>query len=351
MQRAFEIDGRTIDDASPGFVIAEIGANHLGKVELAIDLIRAAKEAGADAVKFQKRDNRSLFTDAMYSSPYAGPNSFGATYGEHREALELGREDYRQILAFARSLGITLLASAWDKPSVDLLEGLDVPAFKACSGDLTNIPLLRHMAATGKPVLLSTGGSEMEDIERAQVAIREINGNLALLQCTAAYPTPVEDLHLAVIPALRAAYPELVIGLSDHYTGTDMAPVAYALGARIIEKHFTLDRAWPGTDQAFSLLPEELAAMVEALDRTHKALGQGRKTCLPKEKKPMVKLRKKLVAARDLEAGHVLRTEDVAIKSPGDGVAPYRLEQFLGAKLLSPLAKDEALSPNTLSRQ
>jgi N-acetylneuraminate synthase/sialic acid synthase len=349
MARTFEIDGTTISDTSPCYVIAEIGANHQGRLDLAKDLIRAAKDSGADAAKFQKRDNQSLYTKAMYDSPYGGVNSFGESYGAHRNALELDTSAYAELLVFARSLEITFLASAWDFPSVDLLHKLQIPAFKACSGDLTNIPLLEHMAATGRPIILSTGGGELDDVDRAQAAICAINPELAILQCTSAYPTSLEDLHLGVIPTLRGQYPDLVVGLSDHYPGTDMAAVAYALGARIIEKHFTLDRSWPGTDQAFSLLPAELRHMVDTLGKARKAIGDGCKSLLPQEKAPILKLRKKLVAARDLPSGHILTANDLAIKSPGGGLAPHQIHLVIGQRTLRRLAKDQTLELCLLS--
>ena len=212
-----------------------------------------AKQAGVDAVKLQKRDNRRLFTRALYDSPYDNENSFGPTYGAHREALELDRDAYVELQACARELGLVFFATAFDEASADLLEELDVPAYKIASGDLRNTPLLRHVAAFGKPLIVSTGGATLEDVDRAVEAVTAINPQLCLLQCTASYPAAVEELELGVIATYRERYPELVVGLSDHQDGIAMAPVAYMLGARVIEKHFTSSHTAKGTDHAFSL--------------------------------------------------------------------------------------------------
>jgi sialic acid synthase len=342
MSRHFRIDGVDVHDGSPCYVIAEIGHNHQGDVEKAKQLIRSAHEWGVNAVKLQKRANRTLYTRAYYEQPYDNEFSFGRTYGEHREALELGADEYRELQRYARELGITFFATAFDFESADMLAGLDVPAFKFASGDLKNTPLQRHVAAFGKPMFLSTGGGTMEDVERAVDAILPINDQLCVLQCTAAYPADVEDLNLNVIPALRERFPDLVIGLSDHQNGIAMAVVAYMLGARVIEKHFTLDHALKGTDHAFSLMPDGIRRLVRDLHRIPAALGDGLKRPLPVEEKPLEKMGKKLVAARELPEGHVLSEADLAIKSPADGgLPPYELDRIVGMRLLRSLRADE----------
>src|ERR687885_2051348 len=332
--RRLTIDGFEIHDGGECYVVAEIGHNHQGELAKAKRLIQAAKECGVHAVKLQKRANRSLYTREFFDQPYDNEFSFGATYGEHREALELGRDDYVELQRYARELGITFFATAWDFESADFLAELDVPAFKLASGDLKNTPLQRHVASFGKPIFLSTGGGTIEDVERAVETILPINPQLCVLQCTAAYPAATEDLNLRVITTLRERFPDLVIGLSDHQSGIAMALVAYMLGARVIEKHFTLDHAWKGTDHAFSLMPDGMRRLVRDLRRVEPALGDGVKRPLPVEQKPLEKMGKKLVAARDLDAGHVLTEDDVAIKSPADGgLPPYELERLLGLRL------------------
>jgi len=340
--RSLSIDGFEIRDDGPCYVVAEVGHNHQGDVEHAKRLIDAAKECGVDAVKLQKRDNRALYTREFYEQPYDNELSFGRTYGEHREALELGADDYRELLRHAREVGVTLFATAFDFESADLLAELDVPAFKFASGDLRNTPLQRHVAAFGKPMLLSTGGGTMEDIERAVDAILPLNDRLCVLQCTAAYPASTEDLNLSVITTLRERFPSLVVGLSDHQNGIAMAVVAYMLGARVIEKHFTLDHALKGRDHAFSLMPEGMRRLVRDLHRIPAALGDAEKRPLPIEADPLEKMGKKLVAARELELGHVLTMDDLAIKSPADGgLPPYERDRLVGRTLRRPVAAED----------
>ena len=340
--RRLTIDGVDIGDDEPCYVIAEVGQNHQGEVEQAKRLIDAAKECGVNAVKLQKRSNRLLYTREFYEQPYDNELSFGHTYGEHREALELGADDYRELLRHAREVGVMLFATPFDFESADLLIELGVPAFKFASGDLTNTPLQRHVAGFGKPMFLSTGGGTLADVERAVDTILPLNDRLCVLQCTAAYPAAVEDLNLNVITTLREHFPQLVIGLSDHQNGIAMAVVAYTLGARVIEKHFTLDHALKGRDHAFSLMPEGMRRLVRDLHRVPAALGNAEKRPLPIEADPLEKMGKKLVAARELELGHVLTAGDLAIKSPADGgLPPYELDRLVGRRLRRPIAFED----------
>lgn len=343
MARELWLNGTHIDDDSPCYVIAEIGHNHQGEVGKAKELIQRAKECGASAVKLQKRDNETLFTRAAYNRPYDNENSFGPTYGLHRQALELGRAEFAELKAFAEDLGIDFFATPFDIPSADLLEELDIPFYKVASADLTNTPLLKHIARFGKPMLISTGGATIEDVDRAVEAVLPLNRQVCLLQCTASYPAEFAELDLRVIETYRARYPELVIGWSGHDSGIAMALVAYMLGARVIEKHFTLNRAMKGTDHVFSLEPVGLRKLVRDLTRARQALGDGAKKKRPSEYAPMVKMAKSLYAARALPAGHVLTEGDVAIRCPGGGLPPYELENVLGRPLLVALAEEDAL--------
>ena len=343
--RQLTIDGVTVDDAADCYVIAEIGHNHQGEVEQAKQLIAAAKECGVDAVKLQKRANRSLYTQEFYNQPYDNEFSFGRTYGEHREALELSPDEYAELQAYAREVGIAFFATAFDFESADFLGELDVPAFKMASGDLRNTPLLRHVAAFGKPMIISTGGAELSDVERAVDAVLPTNEQVCILQCTAAYPADTDDLNLEVITTLRERFPGLVIGLSDHQNGIAMALVAYMLGARVIEKHFTLNHAAKGTDHAFSLMPEGMRKLVRDLQRVPGALGDGVKRSLPVEEQPIRKMGKKLVAARELDQGHVLTPDDLAIRSPADaGLPPYELDRLVGRRLRRSVAFEDLVT-------
>jgi sialic acid synthase len=342
--RELIIDGRRIADDTRPFVIAEIGHNHQGDVGKAEELFVQAKQCGVDAVKLQKRDNRRLFTRAAFDAPYENENSFGPTYGLHREALELDRKAYAELRDSARQLGLVFFATAFDEASADLLEELDLPAYKIASGDLRNTPLLRHVASFGKPMVISTGGATLDDVDRALDTVLPLNAQVCVLQCTAAYPAAVEELELGVITSFRERYPDLVIGLSDHQDGIAMSTVAYMLGARVIEKHFTLSHAAKGTDHAFSLMPEGMRKLVRDLVRIPVAIGDGVKRPLESERQPLQKMSKKLVAARALPAGHVLAEGDLVSKSPADeGLPPYALDDLLGQALVRPLAEEEAI--------
>jgi sialic acid synthase len=349
--RTLRIDGFEITDAGDCYVIAEIGHNHQGSVEKCKELFDEAKACGAHAVKLQKRDNRGLYTRDMFNKPYENENSYGATYGEHREALEFGKPEYEELKAYAAEIGITFFATAFDLPSADFLAELDMPAYKIASADVINTPLLRHVAAVGKPVILSTGGATLDDVRRGYETVAEINPEIVLLQCTAGYPAEWDELDLRVIQTYRDCFPGSVVGLSSHDNGIAMAVAAYVLGARVIEKHFTLNRALKGTDHRFSLEPVGLRKMVRDLRRIRVALGDGMKTMYPSETEPIIKMAKKLVAARRLPAGHTLRLEDVAMKSPGDGLPPYELDRVVGRTLRHPVAADTALTFELLEEE
>ncbi|MCC7359764.1 MAG: N-acetylneuraminate synthase family protein [Anaerolineales bacterium] len=345
-----QIGNRGIGADSPCFVIAEIGHNHQGSLERAKEMLVAAHECGVDAVKLQKRNNRRLYTRAMYNKPYENENSYGATYGEHREYLEFGQAEYEALAELAHQLGLEFFATAFDFESADFLQALGVPAFKIASGDLNNVPLLRHVAGFQKPMIVSTGGGTLADVRRAYEAILPINAQLCLLQCTAAYPAAMEDLNLRVIPAFEREFPAAVIGFSSHDNGIAMPLIAYALGARVIEKHFTLDRAWKGTDQAFSLERPGMQRLVRDLHNARRAMGDGLKLPHPTEIGPLQKMGKKLVAARDLPAQHRLVRSDIAIKSPADGgLPPYELDHVIGRILTKPVAEDDNLGWEALA--
>jgi|SRR5688500_8566842 len=348
MTRELTIDGRSIADEADCYVIAEIGHNHQGDIEKARQLFRRAKECGVDAVKLQKRDNRTLYTEAMYNRLYDHENSFGRTYGEHREFLEFGRTEYLELQQVARELGLTFFATAFDIPSADFLADLDAPAYKLASGDLLNVPLLRHVARFQKPVILSTGGASLDDVRRAFDTIAAINPQIAILQCTAAYPSEPEQMNLGVIQTFRSEFPSTVVGLSDHSNGIAMAVVSYMLGGRIIEKHFTLNHTWKGTDHALSLEPIGMQKMIRDLHRARMAVGDGVKRPLPVEAGALQKMGKKLVAARRLPAGHVIEPSDIAVKSPGDGLPPTELDTVIGRRLVRPLDADASITIDIL---
>ncbi len=343
LKRSLNIENKVINDNSDCFVIAEIGHNHQGSVEICKQLFKAAKECGVDAVKLQKRHNKKLYTKEFYDAVYNSENAFGPTYGLHREALEFNKEQYRELQNYARKLNLIFFATPFDLESVDFLEDLDMPAFKIASGDLTNTPLIQYIAKVGKPIIMSTGGGSLADVKRAQNVIMSINPRLAVLQCTATYPSDFSELDLHVIKTYQEHFPENVIGFSAHDNGIAMSVAAYVLGARIIEKHFTLNRIMKGTDHVFSLEPIGMRKLVRDLRRVRIALGDGAKKIYESEKNAILKMRKKIVAARDLKKGSVLKKNDFSFKSPGGGLHPYHLKDILGKKLKRSIKEDEAI--------
>lgn len=288
--RAIEIDGRRIDDASPAYVIAEIGGNHGGSVEVATTMVRVAALAGASAVKFQKRENATLYSQALLDAPYENENSFGPTYGAHRDALEFTAAQLAVCQATAKANMVTCFATAFDEPSADVLLELGMPAIKIASGSLTDTALLRHVAACHTPVILSTGGGRLEDIDQAVATLGSCPH--AILHCTASYPLQPDEANLGVIATLRQRFPHTVIGWSSHHPGIALSLVAYALGARILEHHVTLSRASKGTDHGFSLEAKGLQTLVEDLDKARLAMGDGIKRFYPSEVKPIAKMRR-----------------------------------------------------------
>jgi N-acetylneuraminate synthase/sialic acid synthase len=303
----------------------------------------AAKNAGASAVKLQKRDNQNIFTKELFTANYENENSFGKTYGEHRLALEFDKFEYQELIDYSKEIGITFFSTAFDLRSFDFLEELQMPFYKIASSDITHLPLLREIAKTGKPIILSTGGASMDDVTRAVDAILLDNSNLVLLQCTAAYPPAHNELNLRVISTFKELYQKLVIGLSSHDNGIAMDLVAYILGARVIEKHFTLNRANKGTDNAFSLEPQGFQKLTRDLKRAYVALGDGKKVVYDSELKPINKMRKKMVYSRSLPAGHVICKDDIEYKSPADGLAPYEFEAFIGKTLCTDVNEEQNL--------
>lgn len=327
-------------DKDKAFVIAEIGSNHCGSVDRAIELIKSAKYSGADAVKFQKRSNKSLFTKELYDSPYDNKNSYGKTYGEHREYLEFGKEEYCVLQDLCKEIDINFFATPFDFESVDFLSEFDLPAYKIASADIINPMLVEYVAKLRKPIVLSTGGGTMTDIRRMVDTILPINDQLVILHCTASYPVLYHDMNLNVIPKLIKEFPNQIIGLSDHENGAHATSLAYHLGARVFEKHFTLNRAWKGTDHSFSLEPRGLTKLIRNLSRIPGLLGDDEKKLLSCEEKPLYKMKKSIVSKTDLNKGTILNYEHIDYKCPGGGLEPYKVVDIIGKTLSRELKKD-----------
>lgn len=346
MAKGFRIGNREVGGDEP-FVIAELGSNHQGSVEVAASLIQKAAEAGADAVKFQKRSNKDLYTKAYYESLYHSENAYGPTYGAHREALELDKGDFSDLKELADELRIEMFATAFDEPSVDFCHDLDLPAIKIASGDLTNTPLISYAMQTQRPLLVSTGAARIEDVDRAYKLLGSYQH--VLMQCTATYPSQPEEQDLAVIANYAWRYPNSTLGLSSHHSGILMPVIGYVLGARVFEVHFTLNRAMRGTDHAFSLEPQGLRKLCRDLERTRVALGDGRKKFRLEEYPALQKMGKTLRFAHPLPAGHVLTGEDLCARSPGgEGFPPYEKDGLVGSRLFVAVDTDHPVTLEVL---
>lgn len=333
---------RSIGPTSPTFIVAELGQNHNGDVELAEQLVDAAAWAGADAVKLVKRDLSSELTQASRNRRYDSAHSFGATYGDHRRALELPLETHLALAARARVHGLHFVVTVCDVASARAFAEAEVDAFKIASRDLNNLPLVRFVAGLQRPLILSTGMSNWAEIDAAMRIAAEARCPTAVLQCTSLYPTPDDQAHLRSIETLRRRY-DAVVGFSDHTEGTVIASAAVALGASIIEKHLTLDRTMKGTDHACSAEPEELRVMIEQIRRVERALGSSEKPVVEATEPVRQKLGRSLVTVRPLPAGTVLEESMFTLKSPGDGVAWMDRGAIVGRRLLRNFDADETI--------
>lgn len=333
---------RSIGLTSPTFVVAELGQNHNGDVALAEQLVDAAAWAGADAVKLVKRDLSAELTQASRNRRYDSAHSFGATYGDHRRALELPLETHLALAARARSHGLHFVVTVCDIASARAFAEAEVDAFKIASRDLNNLPLVRFVAELRKPLILSTGMSSLAEIDAAMRIAAEWRCPTAVLQCTSLYPTPDEEAHLRSIATLRTRY-DAVVGFSDHTEGTAIATAAVALGASIIEKHLTLDRTMKGTDHACSAEPEELRQLIEQIRRVERALGSPEKPIAEATEPVRRKLGRSLVTVRPLPAGTVIEESMLTLKSPGDGITWLERGAIVGRRLLRHFDADETI--------
>ncbi len=335
----------TPNHSSPSvFIIAEAGVNHNGSLELAERLIDAAASAGADAVKFQTFKAESLVAHAAPLAEYQAANGVRDSQFDMIRKLELDESAHRRLLEYAKRKGILFLSTPFDEESADLLERLGLPLFKIPSGELTNKGFLVHVARKNKPMIVSTGMSNLREVEQAVEWIRASSQTpITLLHCVTEYPAPAREVNLKAMMTLRDTF-KLPTGYSDHTLGTEISVAAAALGASVIEKHLTLDKKMAGPDHAASLEPDEFKEMVRQIRSVSSALGDGIKRAAACEEKNIPIARKSLVAARDLPAGHVLTPSDLAVKRPGTGLPPYELESRIGRKLKRAVRADQVLT-------
>jgi N-acetylneuraminate synthase/N,N'-diacetyllegionaminate synthase len=339
--KKIEIGNKLVGDEQPIFIVAEIGVNHNGDIRLAKKLIDAAKDAGADAVKFQAFKTEKVVTKYAEKAKYQKETT-GLSESQYDmiRRLELKDEEIRELYNYAKKNNIIFLSSAFDKESVDLLDNLGVPAFKVASGEITNFPLLRYIAEKKKPIILSTGMSTIGEIEEALEVIREKGvENIVLLHCVTSYPAKIEDVNLRVIEALRRRF-KLPVGFSDHTLGITIPIAVAALGAVLVEKHFTLDRTLPGPDHRASLEPDELKDMVRAVRDVEKALGDRVKKPTKDEERIKKVVRRSIVAKMGIPKGTVITEDMLDFKRPGVGIEPKYLNEIIGKKAKKDIKPD-----------
>jgi N,N'-diacetyllegionaminate synthase len=349
--RPIAIAGRTVGAGEACFFIAEAGVNHDGSLEKAIELADVAQRAGADAVKFQSFDATALLRrDAAKPGYQLRTTGSGESQYEMLEKLQLSAQAERAIADHCRAIGITFLSTPYDEAAVGRLVALGVPAIKIASCDLTHGPLLVSAARTGLPIILSTGAATLDEVRQAIDLLAEAGSDdVILLQCTTSYPAPAAEINLHAMASLAGL--GKLIGFSDHSTGTTLAVAARALGAAVIEKHFTLDPSAAGPDHAASLDPRQLGLLVSAIREVEAGLGDGVKDVRDIERDTRALMRRSVVAARRLTAGSVLAEQDLAYKRPGTGVSPMEWRGLIGRTLVTdvepdhPIARDELAEP------
>jgi N-acetylneuraminate synthase/sialic acid synthase len=339
-----KVGTRPVGVGHPVFVIAEIGNNHNGDFELAKKTILAAKEAGAEAVKFQKRDVDAVFTKEMRDMSYDNPRSLAPTYGEHRKKLEFTREQFIALKEYAEELGLVFFVTPFDENSADFLEDIGVHAYKISSFDLTNLPLLVHVAKKGKPILLSTGMATLEEIDEAVHTILRHNDRLIVNHCTSIYPTPDENIDLNIVRVLHDRYKPLPVGYSGHEPDILPTVASVGLGASTVERHFTLDKTMRGSDHHMSIDPKDFKDMVEQIRRMETILGSMKKTIHDAEKPIREKHGKSIVAKRSIKKGERITEDMLTLKSPGTGLKSSYLQTVIG-RVAPYLIEEETVLP------
>lgn len=326
------------------YIIAEAGVNHNGDINLAKEMIRKAKEAGADAVKFQTFISEELVSSNVQKAEYQKNNT-----GENESQLEMLKKlelpfyDFILLNNYAKEIGIDFLSTPFDFKSIDFLISLNLPYIKVPSGEITNKPYLRKISKSNIPVILSTGMSTLAEIEAALEIFKEYDkSNIILLHCTTEYPAPFEEINLKAIPAIREKF-GLAVGYSDHTEGIEASIAAVVLGAVVVEKHFTLDRSMEGPDHIASIEPHEFKQMTDAIRNIEKAMGNGIKEPSKSEIKNIMVVRKSIVASRNIKVGDILDESNMTVKRPGTGISPMDWDKVVGTKAKKNYSKDEQI--------
>ena len=320
-------------------MIAEVGQNHQGDLDTALEYIRVFSMAGADAVKFQTRNNKYLFSKDAYEKEYNSHNAFAEHYGEHREMLELDIDHLPILREECHKNNVKFMSTPFDEPSLDILCDIGVDVLKIASFDLGNLPFYKKISKKGLPVVMSTGGGDIEQIkDSVEILINEIE-DISILHCVSEYPCPHDRLGLEAIEEFRDLFPSCKIGVSDHFNGTLSGPVAYMLGARVFEKHVTLNRAWKGTDHSFSLEPSGFKNIVRDIKRVPEMMQRKNDGSLGNEA-VFIKLGKSIVASKDLEAGKEIHIDDLSGKIFSQQHVPVRESRDIIGKTLKVSKKE-----------
>lgn len=340
-----KVGNKYIGEGEPTFFIAEIGNNHNGDYYIAKKTVEEAVKSGADAVKFQKRFIDEVFTKELQNKPQTKDQIFGKTYGAYRQALELNFDDFVKLKKVSEELGTIFFATPFDKKSADFLEEVGVELYKIASFDTTNLPLLEYVAKKGKPVILSSGMTSLEELDEAVGTILQYNNQLVVLHCVSVYPTVDERLNLLSVPFLKERYAPLPVGYSGHEMDYSPTLAAVSLGAKCVERHITLDKKLPGPDHAtVSIDPEQFKKMVDSARRIERAMGEPGKHLFEEEMATRNKHSKSLVAKVKIPAGARIAAEMVICKSPGYGLKPKMLPEVIGKMAKADILEDSVIT-------
>ncbi|MDD4271686.1 MAG: N-acetylneuraminate synthase [Patescibacteria group bacterium] len=341
---AIKIEKKEISDKAPVFIIAEAGVNHNGDINLAKKLIDVAVTSGADAVKFQTFTAELIVTETAEQAAYQSRN-IGKTETQYKmlKRLELSEQDHYVLRDYCEEKNIIFLSTPFSEKDADFLETVGVPAYKTSSGEITNLPFLEHIAKKGKPIILASGMSSLEELRAAALVIKKAgNRDLVILHCTSNYPADPKSLNLRAIKTIKNEFGALA-GYSDHSEGNLASLLAVALGACVIEKHFTLDKAMAGPDHKASLNPEELKNFVKSIRQAEVMLGSFEKKCSPEEENSKIFGRKSIVAAKDITAGAAITRNDLIMKRPGSGISPAEINSVIGKSAKINILKDKII--------
>jgi len=343
-----KIGKKYVGQNEPVFVIAEIGINHNGDMEIAKALIDKAADAGVDAVKFQKRTTTAILTKEGLEKVYDSPNAFAPTYGEHREKLEFNIDQYRELKEYSEKVGVLFFASVWDENSADVLEDLGIDAYKIPSADTINTHLLEYVAKKDKPVLLSTGMNTELEILHAVKTVQKYNKRIVLFHCLSLYPSPEEKINMKYMDVLRDTFNPIPVGYSGHETDLLATLVAVSRGACIVERHFTLDKNMKGGDHKASLDPKEMTELVSAIRRVEVVLGKSEKI-IDEDLIPLrQKLAKSIASRLYIPKGTLITRDMLVMKGPGTGFAPYEEDQVVGHVALQDIEEDTIISKESI---